>query len=385
MVLKEKIYIVKIIYLIVFLLIILVLFIGNFFSLWKLFKTEVKAIFFSEHRDEFMIPGEIETSYNSNFYKKLSFVDINGVVHKIMGQKLMNGAIKGKNDKLFLETDKDYRFSSTLEEKNINDALKILHTAEENGAQAIYVQRPMKYLENKDELPYGMKVEYNQQYDFWCEKISYSGIGTLDLRKSLKNKLEFYKTDHHWTVESSFYAAQDIIEYLNLDNVSLIDYNRYSLEKYENSFLGSEGVKTGKYYIGKDDFNILIPKFDTNFIYKHYVDGQLQTDKIGSFKEAFIDKSILEDGGYYNKYNACLYGGDNENIIINNDFEKGKKLLLISDSYARPMSMYLASVFSEIRYLDPQEGRYNNSYIEYIEKYKPDIVILMYTGEFVKI
>lgn len=88
---------------------------------------------------------------------------------------------------------------------------------------------------------------------------------------------------------------------------------------------------------------------------------------------------------YYNKYNACLYGGYVENIIQNNNLQTGQRVLLISDSYARPMTMYLSSAFSEVYYLDPQEGRYNDSYIAYIKKVKPDIVIMMYTGKFINL
>ena len=57
-----------------------------------------------------------------------------------------------------------------------------------------------------------------------------------------------------------------------------------------------------------------------------------------------------------------------ENIIVNEGCDDNSKLLLISDSFARSMVMYLCQAFHETRYLDPQEGRYNKSYIDYIEK-----------------
>lgn len=42
------------------------------------------------------------------------------------------------------------------------------------------------------------------------------------------------------------------------------------------------------------------------------------------------------------------------------------------------MTQYLSLSFSEVRYLDPQDGRYNDNYLTYINDYKPDIVIVMY-------
>jgi len=53
------------------------------------------------------------------------------------------------------------------------------------------------------------------------------------------------------------------------------------------------------------------------------------------------------------------------------------KALLITDSFGRSMSQYLSLYFKELRYLDPQKGRYNDSYLKYIDQYKPEIVIVM--------
>ena len=376
---------------VIFLFILSFFFIMNLNSVYPLVKNEVKAIIFSEYRDALLSPQNIENVYNENFYGKLDFVDINGVVHKAMGQKLVNGAIKAENGKLFLDDDKNFVFDRKKEAVNVENAKEILEAADDIGATTLYVQRPHKFIDAKDKLPYGMNIEFNKQYDFWCENIKDSGENIIDLRKAIYSDLDFYVTDHHWTVESSFYAAKSIIEKLNLIDPtlhldeSLYDEGNYSIVKYKDSFLGSEGVKTGKYYVGKDDFNILIPRFSTNLEYKHYINNEITLSKNGVFTNTFIYNSILENDDYYNKYNACLYGGYVENIVKNLNCKNGKKVLLISDSFARPMTMYLSMAFEEIHYLDPQEGRYNDSYIKYIEEYRPDIVIMMYTGEFQQI
>ena len=335
---------------IIFLLIIGGIFMGNYWNFWNLAKQEIKAIINQEDRANLLGSNDIESEYNNNFFEKRKFINLNGAVHKTLNQKIVN------------------------------------------GANVLYVQRPMKFIEGKDALPYGMNIEYNKQYDLWCNRINQLGIDVVDLRKTLGKHLEFYKTDHHWTVESSFYAAGDVVAKLKVDNVltqpevsEYFNRNQYILKSYGKCFLGSEGVKTGEYYVGMDNFNILIPKFPTNFSYKHYISGELQKDTQGTFCKAFVDEAILKDDSYYNKYNACLYGGYVENIIQNNNLQTGQRVLLISDSYARPMTMYLSSAFSEVYYLDPQEGRYNDSYIAYIKKVKPDIVIMMYTGKFINL
>lgn len=378
----------KILSTVIFLGIIAMFFILNATNLWGLFKLEIRALFKTEYREEFLLPNEIEATYDNEFFSKMSFIEINGAARSLIGQKLVNGTIRANNDKLFLESDADYAFDEALEEKASQKAINIIDFAKKQGAKVLYVQHPMKYISGVDKLPYGLQIEYDVQDDYWCERFVESGIPVLDLRESLGDNLEFYKTDHHWTVESSFYAAKDIVEKLNENgtleyNTGAFDIENFDIEHYEKAFLGSEGVKTGKYYVGKDDFNILVPNDRYSYSYQHYVDGEKQTDKEGSFKECFVDEELLKDGDYNNKYNACIYGGYVENIIHSSN-NSGKKLLLISDSFARPMVPYLASTFSEIRYLDPQVGRYNDSYIEYIKTYKPDIVVMMYTGDFVR-
>ena len=75
------------------------------------------------------------------------------------------------------------------------------------------------------------------------------------------------------------------------------------------------------------------------------------------------------------------YNAYNENIVLNNMSDNDLKVMLIADSYARPMLPFLSLCFKEVRYLDPQEGRYNDSYVDYIDAYDPDIVIMMFPGE----
>lgn len=91
---------------------------------------------------------------------------------------------------------------------------------------------------------------------------------------------------------------------------------------------------------------------------------------------------LLNDEDYNNKYAAYVFDGNVENVIINYKAENEKKVLLVSDSFSRPMSTFLSTNFRELRCIDPQEGRYKNSLMNYIDEYKPDIVIIMYNYGF---
>lgn len=376
-----------IIFIIIFTGITGVLFILNLSSLYSIVKTEIRSLVDNEHRHEFLFPAEIEERYDDNFYGKLSFVDINGLTHKALQQKVMNGAVKDENGQLNLVENTEYRFYEKTEAEKVEKALTILKYAENNEADVLYVQRPWKNSDNTEVLPYGMKLEYKEQFDYWCSKMTENGIPVLDLRKALnEDQLVFYKTDHHWTVRSSLYGAEAIIKELNYQyeyglDEGLLDISEYNIDIYNDCFLGSGGVKTGKYYVGQDDFEVFYPKFETNFTFRQLAEHEEYFKIEGQFKDVFIDWDILENKEYNNKYNAISYGAYNENIIINNMIDDERKVLLIADSFARPMVPFLSLYFKEARFLDPQEGRYTDSYIEYIEKYDPDIVIMMFPGD----
>lgn len=372
---------------VVFLVLIGVVFLCNAKSLASLFITELDAIFFESVEKKVLSPAEIEASYNENFYDRLKFVDINGVSARAMGQKIKNGTVKDGLGQLNLQENINYRFSKKAEKEKIRKAITILKFSGKSGADVLYVQRPWKNSYNEAKLPYGMQMDFGEQSDFWCDIMRVEGIPVLNLTETLGDNLEFYKTDHHWTTGAAFCAARIIINELNAEHHNLnldsklLSLENYNQKNYENSFLGSEGIKTGKYYAGKDDFKVFWPKFNTDLEFKQYSDHKKYFEKSGDFYNVFLDKTILNNPDYNNKYAAYGYSASVENRVKNKKADNNLKVLLIADSYARPMFTYLSLCFSETRYLDPQEGRYTDSYVEYIKEYEPDVVVMMFPGD----
>lgn len=360
-------------------------FVINIFGIGVLNVPNLCQVVYSQLKNGDFDTAIIEEMYNDNFWNRLSFVDYQGLLCKMAGQKIINGVIKGNDGKLNLLTNLDYEFIEDDEKLKVDKAVGILMHAQQKGADILYVQRPWA----TGRVPYDYHFELDKQYDYWCKMMEESGFPILDLRKEVTNeRIEFYITDHHWTIESSFNANTDIIdtlnrEYkLNLDKEKkYTDINQYEKINYKNSFLGSEGIRVGKYFAGKDDFEIIVPKYDTYFTYVQYRDHKKYWEAKGDYSSVFIDKAKLEDSKYNNKYNAITYEGYVENRITNVLSDNNLKVLLIADSFARPMVTYLASNFEETRYLDPQDGRYTDSYVDYIDQYNPDIVIMMFPGD----
>ena len=325
-----------------------------------------------------------EETYNDDFYERIKWVDFNSLIVRAMDQKITNGVIKGENGKLNFLWSTEYKFDENTEKAKVGKAIQILKYAQDKGADTLYVQRPWAI----SDLPYGYTFEYNKQYDFWCDQIAKNGIPTLDFRETIEDKIDFYTTDHHWTVKSSFYGAKNIIDTLselygyNFSNKDMyFDLENYYSKEYPDSFLGAEGVRAGQFFAGKDDFEVYYPKFETDFSFKQFADHEMYFEIEGPFEKVFIDWDKLEDPNYNNKYYSLSYNAYNENIVINNLADNNDKVLLIADSYARPMLAFMSLCFKEVRFLDPQEGRYNDSYVEYIDEYDPDIVIMMFPGE----
>ena len=155
--------------------------------------------------------------------------------------------------------------------------------------------------------------------------------------------------------------------------------NNYEPVSYNNSFLGSIGIKVGRFFAGKDDFVIYKPKFDTDITFVHK-DKKKPFEYAGDFWETFVDQKMLEDSSYNNKYDANMHGAYVESIIHNNLAQNNYRGLLITHSYGRAMAQYMSLDYSELRYLDPQKGRYNDNILEYVREYKPDVVIYMYNN-----
>lgn len=246
---------------------------------------------------------------------------------------------------------------------------------------------------NSQILPDGITDYSSSNAQLLLDGISGRGIPIIDLRTSrfmqdIPQEQRFYRTDHHWSLQSCFEAFREIIFTANKElGWNLDPKNQYTnLERYipyvkKHSFLGSYGVKAGEYYAGMDDFLIYLPNFPTNLRFESYRDTQLLLNKEGPFEEALIDWSLIENDSYYNKYNAFLYTSSVENRIVNQTADNNKKLLLISHSYGRSLAQYLSLCFNEVRHLDPQEGRYNDNYLAYIDTYEPDLVLMLTESE----
>ena len=330
------------------------------------------------------LPSNFEAFYDSLYSGQAWSLDAFSFTQNALGKHETRDfeVLKSENGALYLRGD-DTPLDTARLQMIADQYASLYNETCKSGGVFLYVRAPFKNVGQAPDLADYSADNTIRSEQYLMQLLADKGIPVLDLG-DYSQCMQYYNTDHHWTVESAFHASALITDKLAQlygqnfpQNAYYASVDNYTPVTYENCFLGSIGVKVGPYFGGKDDFTILNPSFETDFTFTHCV-GDTKTTYSGTFWEAFINEDVLENPAYYNKYNANLQGAHVESIIENHLARTDLTGLLISHSYARPMASYMALNYRELRYLDPQAGRYNENYLDYIRQYQPDIVVVMY-------
>lgn len=325
--------------------------------------------------------NKFETDIASTFFEKFQFVNINGAFRNLLGQQEMNGVVKLNNG--YLLTTIDYVDDETLLEytNNVADFNSYLKN---RGTNLVFAMTPYTSGKYDPQLPEGVYDFGNDNADRLVAYLNEAGVDTIDFRDMMyEDGIDhydmMYKTDHHWTTEAGFYAYGKLEDYIvsktgcNVDTrISNID--NYSITTYSKWHLGSRGQRTGKYYAGIDDFNLIIPKFETSI--------QCDDGTEGTMQDLVYDLSALQARKYTSEYtyDTVLTGALDH--FVNLDCQNDIKILMVSDSFSRAVNPWLIMAFSEIETIyDGNASFVSRITPKYIEDYDPDVVILMYYTE----
>lgn len=332
----------------------------------------------------------IETGLTESFWLKEKYIDLYGLVERLLGRTYIRDVnpslvvVKDNHEQLqFLTFSADY----TEEVEKIDKLNKIV---QKSNTPLLYVQTPLKIIEGFTQLPSSVQDWSTENTDKLLQALEDKGVDYLDLRQSIIEdglNLEelFYKTDHHWTTHTAFWAMEQVVEKLENEYGMVLDIEKnytdisnYKATEYPNSFLGSQGRRVGRFYTGVDDYTLLTPLFDTNYNVEIHKSDSV-TSYEGDFEETIIKTNLLDENEsvYTNRY-AAYFGGDYPEVRIENrNKAAGHKVLIIKDSFALPFSAFLSTMFAETRLLDLRY--YDADKLEsYIEEYNPDVVLFVY-------
>lgn len=337
---------------------------------------------------------KIETAFSEGLTYHKDFLDLNSAVQNNIGTVKMD-----KGDTTVIKSKSGYlsylrsEMSKKALKKRADNTAQLYNAAKKNGAEFMYIMAPVKgyYMEFAENVK-----DYNRQNcDAFIDELEASGVPHLNLidemnKEGITEEEMFFVTDHHWKPEYALWAVNRVADELKnrfgyeYDKEKL-DIDNYSVEIHFNAFLGSQGKKTGQYFTehGLDDINIITPKFDTMF-----TDTQVGKDyvKTGPFSDVLIHKYHINDADIYNKnpYAAYLGGDYREQIIENHLNMEGKNVLLIKDSFSCAFAPFFAMTNHNTYLLDMRDfAEFKGDRInveEYIERVKPDYVLVMYTG-----
>ncbi len=331
----------------------------------------------------------IDNGISSNLFAKNSFINLYGLAAHAFGNTFIRDAdttyniVKDNNGELqFVANERD-------DSKAAEQIVSLNKTLEEKNIPFLYVQAPLKYTEGYTEFPAAITDYSNSNTDKFKALLENGGVDVLDLRESVeqdhldKSSL-FYNTDHHWRTETAFWAVGKTVEVLkdkyNIDldpEGKYTNMNSYGHQFFEQSFLGSQGRRVGKYFGGVDDFTLIIPNFETDYtVTIHKSDGSRVRE--GNFEEAIIDKSLLEEKDVFTNRYASYFGADYKEVIIeNHKMHNDYKVLIVKDSYALPYTAFLSTMVDEVRMLDLRY--YSDMSIEeYVEQHDIDAVLYVY-------
>lgn len=313
---------------------------------------------------------DINTKVNDVVFEKYSFIEAYGYMQLLMDKHEANNfeIVKDKTGSLHYTY-----FSNTTNDVTdlANRMVRLKEETDKRNIKLMFLESPDKYIRGYTKFPIGIPYNYaNETADNFLSLLDKNNIKTLDYRKlieedGLDKSTLFYKTDHHWTIQTAFWAFTKLVDELEswggitFPNKDLYtDMNNYNQITYKDSHLGSMGRKLGKLYSGVDDFTFLFPKFDTSFyFFAQNGEEQIRTD--GRFEDSLTFTSMLSPdndiyNGAFDKYFSYLDGNPGFVEIHNFNETDGIKVLFIKDSMMVPLAAFLSTGCSEVYLVDPR-------------------------------
>ncbi|WP_234122355.1 DHHW family protein [Clostridium hydrogenum] len=338
------------------------------------------------------IIAAVEGTINDNTAGKYKFIELYGYIQKLMYKNEESNfeVVKDKNDFLhytYFAEKPNPVYHLVERTKSLKAGLKDKRT------KLIYMMPPDKYVEGYSKLPYGIPYSYsNETADVFLNLLKKNNIDTIDLRKNLtksgiENNQLFFKTDHHWTIQTAFWEYTQLVNTLktkyklNIDEDGFYtNKDNYNFITYKNAAIGSMARKTGILYSGVDDFTLIYPKFATNYSYYSKTGNQV-TNLNGRFEEALLTIDPLRTNkDIYSleadKYSSYLFGNQGIVHVINKNNLNGPKVLFVKDSFTVPLAAFLSTVCSDVYLVDPRY--YTGNIPNYINSVKTDFVFLSF-------
>lgn len=248
----------------------------------------------------------------------------------------------------------------------------------------LYVQLPNKLSAHNTALPKGCIDHPNKDASDFLQYLNQKEVPNFDYRREMIeeniNSLDcFLNSDHHWKPSLAFRATKSIFQELNTGlgfdfDLTKFDFNQYEIEHYPSICLGTYGGITGLLYSGLDDFELILPKYETNYTWSCKEKG---FEKKGTAKEALILPVHL-NWSYFNHIPYAAYSlmSFGHTKIENHLAEKPRKIFVLNDSFCYPIAHFMAPHCSELHFMDIRGYLSKKDVLQTIEQLQPDLVLM---------
>ena len=321
---------------------------------------------------------------------RMTFVELNGLFVRLIGQHACNGVLKTVPHGMLVNPS-----SSVVKvRKSARRMCRFAGFCRKRGVPFLYVQLPRKLDIGNRMLPAGVVDRSNRNADRLLKSAVEAGIKCIDLRADFAATPDdvsrnFYRTDHHWRNDAAFRAAGRLAKEIAARcGVSKVDASRamellspdaWVREVRRECFLGSLGRRTGALFAGLDDLVVLRPRFATRMA-MDIPSENLSLE--GTFDETNMrraEEALSEARSYtLDAYSALYVGGIYPQVVHENpEAPLGVRVLLVGDSFARPVEAFLSVTVRRLDVVDPRWTAKGFSLAEHVRQTKPDIVIQM--------
>lgn len=241
------------------------------------------------------------------------------------------------------------------------------------GGTFLYVGVPTQMTAYADEFPLGTfsgnsdRAEKVAAFAAALEKRDLTFLNMADVFERNGGIKQYYmRTDHHYSLKGAYVTYRSVCDYLQtvgyeIPVLSESDFNFTALDK---RFWGSRNRAI--YYLSDLDDPAYIAEPTTPIAFTRQNNGTEVAANVFQLPAA-TDPNVTY---------ALYMGGDIAETVIRTNRENLPNVLIFGDSYTNALETLLYTSFNEMRSLDLRH--YNKMTIcEYIELYKPDIVICL--------
>ncbi len=325
-------------------------------------------------------PPEEDGGENTvNALLKDAFLGINGLATGAMGQRELNGIVKLDNGYIcpYLSEKQDlgYQISKTLE---------LARRAEQNGSKFVFVMAPHQIDKYDPQLPSGVTDVRNEMADDFLAALGEAGVASIDIRELMRAEgfnhyAGFFRTDHHWTPQTSVWAVDRVMRELEawgwLDTEGIdLSLDDFGAVGEGVRFYGTNAERTGAAFAGEppDTLYNVLPNEELTLRLRPY-DGA-EYDEPVSFEAAFrnwqyaVYDEVQGPDAYY------LYKTLYDYHVLNESAPIQSNLTLICDSFGVPFQSFAACYVEELYCF---QGRQHPDMLSSIQR--SDIVMVLYT------